>query len=395
MFLHIDCDSFFASCEILRDPSLKWKFVCVWDEIIIACTYNCKALGIKTWTPIWEAKKILKDNGVFLSCHHSFYEEVSQKLFRYIKDTTLSMEPFSIDECFSEITWLPEYYKVSLGTYIRILQKNILNEIWIPVSIGCADTRIKAKIYSKINKPYGIYIGFNPSREIKLYQNLEVSKIPFIGKAYTEKLQYKAHTIYSFIQIGFWGLKEIIWKNATDLRLELVWVNAFIVKKSLEEKSISRSRSFNKQITNNVPFLLEQLHIHFERVFETITEKNKEIKSISLLLRTKEFHTLVYDHVFSEHTNERKILYDAIITLFYTNYREDFLYRSVGVIFSDFRSYLPRQIWIFDTPLRSKDNEYRLAKVIHTLNTKIGQHKVSYWTSLLWKWSDTKLGFRK
>lgn len=153
VFIHVDYDSFFASCEILRNPSLKWKFVCVWWDIIIACTYNCKALWIKTWTPIWEAKRILRDKWVYFTPDHAYYEENSQKIFKYLESNTLSLEPFSIDEAFCEITGIPEYYKI--------------------------DTCIKAKIYSKINKPFGIYIGFNQERKISLFKKLEVSKIPF------------------------------------------------------------------------------------------------------------------------------------------------------------------------------------------------------------------------
>ena len=44
LFAHIDCDSFFASCEIIKNPSLKGKYVCVGQDIIVAATYNAKAL---------------------------------------------------------------------------------------------------------------------------------------------------------------------------------------------------------------------------------------------------------------------------------------------------------------------------------------------------------------
>lgn len=28
-YIHVDCDSFFASCEIMKNPALKNKYVCV------------------------------------------------------------------------------------------------------------------------------------------------------------------------------------------------------------------------------------------------------------------------------------------------------------------------------------------------------------------------------
>ncbi len=289
IFVHIDCDSFFASCEILKNPSLKDNFVCVWEEIVVACTYNCKDLWIKTWTPVWTAKKILKDKWVFLKWDMWFYQEISKNLFVFLREKTLLVEEFSIDEAFCEITGIPEYKKVTLWKYLRDLQKEILDKIWVPVSIWCSETRIKAKIYSKLNKPYWIYIWFDLKREINLFKNLEIIKIPFIGKKTSEKLKTKAKTIYDFVQLWFWDLKQIIWKNATDLRLELVWVNAFSINTSKDSLSMSRSRSFNKNITNDKNFLHTQMLTHFDRLFFDLTQKNLALRKISVFFRKKSF----------------------------------------------------------------------------------------------------------
>lgn len=395
VFIHVDCDSFFASCEVLKNPSLQWKYVCVGQEIVIACTYNCKKLWVKTWTPVWEARKILKNKWIFLWLDHAFYCEVSNKVFEYLKQNTLNIEPFSIDEAFCEITWLPELFWLSLEWFIKKLQNDILKNIWIPVSIWCAETHIKAKIFSKINKPFWIYIWFDKDREKELFQKLELSKIPFIGRKQDAKLHSKAPTIYDFIRLWFWYLKKEIGKTATDLRLELLWVNAFIVRKNKNEKSISRSRSFNKNITNDKNFLLNQAKIHFERLFEEITDKNIEIKSISLLLRTKEFSTLIFEFKMQEYSNIRNELFKNLFELFEKNYDENILYRSVWVIMSDFRNYLPRQTSIFELQKHTKDQNYILSKTINSINEKFWTRKISFWTSLLESNEKYKIVIRK
>lgn len=394
VFIHVDCDSFFASCEVLKNPSLKGKYVCVGHEIVLACTYNCKRLWVKTWTPVWEAKKILK-NWIFLPPSHVYYDEISEKIFAYLKKGTLSIEPFSIDEAFCEISGLPEMYGISLEEYIKRIQKNILEEIGVPVSIGCANTRIKAKIYSKINKPFWIYIWFDEEREVELFKKLKVWIVPFIWKSLQERLKYRVQTVYDFTQMWFWELKKTIGKSATDLWFELVWVNAFIVKRSKEVKSISRSRSFNKSITSDKEFLINELIGHFERVFEDITSKNFEVKRIAIFFRTKSFQVLTYEHTFPEYTNNRKVLYDTMVSLFSLHFQEHFLYRSMGIIMSDFRSFLPRQTSIFDTTLRWKEDNYRLYKTLETINKKYGDHKISFWMSLLGIGKESKGDIRK
>lgn len=393
IFAHIDCDSFFASCEVLKNPKLKWKYVCVWEEIILACTYNVKALWIKTWTPIWEAKKILKNKWIYLKIDMLYYQEISYKLMNYLKYNTLNVEEFSIDEAFCEISWLAELNKLSIEDYIKNLQKDILKQIWIPVSIWVSNTRIKAKIFSKINKPFWYYISLWFDKDI--FSKLPISTIPFIWKAYQDKLSYRAKTIFDFIQIWYWELKKIIWKNATDLRLELNWINAFIVKKSTNIKSMSRSRSFNKNITNNKEFLYKQLKLNFEILFEEFTTKNISLKNVAIFLRDKNFITHIYKYNFSDYTFIRSEIFFVIKNLFEKNVLFNNQYRSTWIIFSDFKSYKPYQTSIFDKSLRDKNNYLELSKIIENINKKYDNHKLSYWNWLIWEWKNIKLEIRR
>ena len=395
IFIHVDCDCFFASCEILKNPNLKGKKVCVWKEIIIACSYEAKAFWIWVWTPIWEAKRILWKNWKFLWIDHNFYSEISDKLMKYLRENTLSIEPFSIDEAFCEITWLAEMYKLSLLDYIKKLQEDIYKKIGIAVSIWVANTRIKSKVYSKINKPCWIYIWYNDDQEKELFKKIPLKDIPYICKSHKQRFKYSCKTVYDYISLWFWKIKKQIGKNWTDLWLELVWVNAFIINKNNEPKSIWRSRSFNSYKNSNYDFLKSQLLTHFERVFQDISKRNYEIKSISVMLRTKSFDTLIYTHKFNDYTNIREEIIKVVINLFEKNFNSIIIYRSTWITFSDFRSYLPRQLSILDKPLRSKENKYKLMKTLESINSKYGWYKISFWIELVWKWDEAKLGFRK
>lgn len=395
VFIHVDCDSFFASCEVLKNPKLKNSFVCVWQEIVVACTYNCKRLWVKTGMPVWQAKKILKNRWIFLKNDMWFYQKISNKLFEYLKEKTLWIEDFSIDEAFCEITGIPEYENISLEKYLKNMQSEILKRIWIPVSVWCSETRIKAKIYSKVNKPFGIFIWFDLEKEIRLFKKLPLRQIPFIWTQTGKKIESKVENIYDFIQLGFWELKKRIWKNATDLRLELVWVNAFIVKKSKQEKSISRSRSFNKNINNNPDFLYEQLISHFEKLFIELTSKNLATKKVSIFFRTKNFEVIHFDYNFWEYIFTRKKLFFIVKKLFEKNFSANFLYRSVGIIFSDLKKINPFQLNIFDDNLRSNQKNLELQKKLNIINQKYHKNIINFWCDNFSKTDDLKLFIRK
>jgi hypothetical protein len=69
LFAHIDCDCFYASCEVMRDPKLRDKCVCVWGDIIITSNYNARKYGVKVGTPIWEAERLIPKKDFVLLAH--------------------------------------------------------------------------------------------------------------------------------------------------------------------------------------------------------------------------------------------------------------------------------------------------------------------------------------
>ena len=136
LWFHIDCDSFFAACEILRHPELKDSYVCVGGDIIIAATYNAKALGIKTGTPIWEAKRILPAKKThYFPPDIPYYSEVSHKLMDILRAQSSGIEIFSIHEAFCDMPGIPECLGMDPWEYALFLQKKILDELEISVTI--------------------------------------------------------------------------------------------------------------------------------------------------------------------------------------------------------------------------------------------------------------------
>jgi len=68
--------------------------------------------------------------------------------------------------------------------------------------------------------------------------------------------------------------------------------------------------------------------LNFDKVFEDISNKNLEIKTISIMLRDIEFNTLLYRKTLTTHTNNRKEILDNVFKLFEINYVNTKVYRS-------------------------------------------------------------------
>src|SRR5437868_3297661 len=61
--LHVDGDSFFAACEVAKDPRLRGKPVITGKErgIVSAATYEAKARGVKRGVKLSDALKMCPD----------------------------------------------------------------------------------------------------------------------------------------------------------------------------------------------------------------------------------------------------------------------------------------------------------------------------------------------
>ena len=87
-WLFLDLNSYFASVEQQENPALRGKPVAVVPMMAdstcaIAASYEAKAYGVKTGTPVYEAKKmcpglklVLARHDVYVDYHHRIFEEV-------------------------------------------------------------------------------------------------------------------------------------------------------------------------------------------------------------------------------------------------------------------------------------------------------------------------------
>src|ERR1700690_1859328 len=104
--MHLDMNSYFASVEQQENPEYRGKVLGVCEHlggIIIAASIEAKRWGIKTGTPVWEARKLYPK--IILShTHPDRYRLYHQKLVKVVSDYTAYVERYSIDEVFLDLT---------------------------------------------------------------------------------------------------------------------------------------------------------------------------------------------------------------------------------------------------------------------------------------------------
>lgn len=185
VILHIDFDSFFASCEQQFDPALRGKPIGVTATngrtCIIAASREAKKFGVKNVTRVWEAQKICPQ--IFtVPAHFQKYWEITQIFLNICKDYSPYVELFSLDEVFMDITSTEHLFE-NRYKIIETIKKRIKEEIgeYITVSVGLSYNRLLSKLASGMNKPNG-FKEINPQDVENVYSEVELTDFCGIGE---------------------------------------------------------------------------------------------------------------------------------------------------------------------------------------------------------------------
>ena len=191
--LHCDMNNFYASVEMLLNPSLKDFPLAVAGNpvkrtgIILAKNYNAKAYGIKTGEAIWQAKQKCPTL-VCVAPHFDKYEEYSKKAREIYGQYTDKIEPFGMDECWLDITASLKYFNKTGKEIAKMIQDDIFEKLGLTISVGVSFSKTLAKLGSDMQKPKGL-VEINEDNLATIQKKMDISEMIFIGRKTAKKLR--------------------------------------------------------------------------------------------------------------------------------------------------------------------------------------------------------------
>ena len=107
MILHVDANTFYASCERLFRPDLDHKPIAVLsnnDGIIIALNQECKDLGFHRGDAYFKLREECRQKNVTIfSSNYTLYADISARLTLIYNQFCPDVEFYSIDESLSDL----------------------------------------------------------------------------------------------------------------------------------------------------------------------------------------------------------------------------------------------------------------------------------------------------
>ena len=201
LFLLIDCNNFYVSCERLFRPDLRNKPVVVLsnnDGCIVSRSQEVKALGIPMGEPEFKARPLIQKHGIeVFSSNYELYGDISERVMLTISSVIDEVEQYSIDECFVRLA--PAHFPNALDI-AREIRERVFRWTGITVSVGIAQTRTLAKLANHIAKKgrSGVFfLNGTDAQHDALFKKIPVSEVWGIGSRTLPKLErFAVKTVY-------------------------------------------------------------------------------------------------------------------------------------------------------------------------------------------------------
>lgn len=287
--IHVDGDGFFASCEVAKDPSLRGKPVITGRErgIVSACTYEAKALGIKTGMRLSEAKKLCPE-AVVLPSDYETYSLFSHRMYAIVRRYTPAVEEYGIDECFADLSGLRRTFRMTYPQIAACIKRDLECELGITFSIGLSGTKVLAKLGSKWNKPSGLtLIPLNDTE--RFLDKTPVGRVWGIGPNSAAFLNtHGVRTALDFVR------KDEAWISRLNKPLIELWqelsgesVLELDTANKDSYQSISKTRTFTPPTVDS-DFVFSQLSKNIENACLKLRRYHLATSEIYFFLKTQE-----------------------------------------------------------------------------------------------------------
>ncbi len=378
----VDCNSFYASCERLFMPSLQRKPVVVLsnnDGCIVSRTDEAKALGIGMAGPYFQFRDQIEKNGVAVfSSNYHLYGDMSRRVMDTLRALAPSVEVYSVDECFLDLTGIADDKLQEYGLYLK---KTTEQWTGIPVSIGMAPTKVLSKVANRLAKKDkigtgGVVLIHNEDTRRDALERTAVEDIWGVGRAGAEKLHlFNIHNAWELSCMSEeWARKNLGGVVGVRLIKELNGIPCIDMKDPLTQKRmIATTRMFGKPVWT-LKELKEAVATYITRAAEKLRRQHGAAGYMHLFIVERDARRAT---VYAPTTRSASIKLPVATQMTHTLiahamplvthlFEEGNRYIKAGVILSDIVPENSIQSSLFDAP--NTDKEKKLMQAVDNIN---------------------------
>ena len=380
VILHCDCNSFFASVELVELPHLKNCPVAVCGSeqerhgIVLAKNEIAKRYGIFTTQTVADARRVCP-NLVIIPPHYEKYAAYSRAVREIFERYTDQIEPFGMDEAWLDVTASQKLF--GSGEQIaHSIREQIKSELSITVSIGVSFNKVFAKLGSDYKKPDAVTVISRDNYE-SIVHPLPVSSLLYAGQQTCRVLKEigvrtigdlaKTPVTLLSARLGKMGAMLHAYANGED--------DSAVVASHDDPKSISNGRTFARDLVGFAE-CERAIALLSSDVGSTLRRRRMKCTTVFLKMKDSLLHTYGKQASLSTPTDSTDEIVKRITELLPQLWKENVPARSVTVGVSGLvqREYATEQLDMFAQPEQEKMRE-KIAKredVVDSIRERFG-----------------------
>jgi len=242
--VHMDLDTFFVSCERLKNSELEKKPVIIGGGdrgVVASCSYETRFFGVRSAMPIKMALRLCPEAKV-IKGDMEMYSNMSHMVTEIIQEKVPVLEKASIDEFYLDLSGMDKFFGCYKWTYE--IAESVQKNTGLPISFALSANKTVSKIGTGESKPTGRFEV--KQRDIQSFLNpLSVKKIPMVGDVTFQLLsRLGIRTIQTLSEMPPDVLQQLIGKNGNELSKKAHGIDETPVVPYSERKSISTEDTF-------------------------------------------------------------------------------------------------------------------------------------------------------
>ena len=335
----VDLDAFYASVEVLEDPTLVGKPVLIGGSptargVVAAASYEARTFGCYSAMPMSQAIRLCP-TAVVVKPHFSIYRDYSQQVMDVLRRESALVQQMSIDEAYVDLTPVAGSIKDAEGLAHR-MQGRIRLDIGLPASVGLAPNKLIAKVACETGKPQG-FVVVQHGDEAAFLAGLEVRALPGIGPRSTQKLRNSGfETLGQIASAPMHTIMAILGPYGAVIQRRAQGEDPTPVSTYRETKSVSAEETFAEDISDSQT-LTDEIKLLSGRVAASLADHGLVARTVIFKLRDSEFNTITRSASRDRPTADPKVIATDALQLLSANWTDGAPVRLIGVGVSNLR----------------------------------------------------------
>ena len=305
-------DAFYASVEVVKDPSLAGKAVIVGGlggrGVVTSASYEARSFGVHSAMPTVRAKRLCP-HAIFLSNDFDSYLEYSRKIKEIFLNYTPLVEPLSLDEAFLDVSGSVKLFGAPVDIARQV--KAEVESIGLHCTVGVAPNKFLAKLASDAAKPNGLLVV--PADDVESFLHpLPVTALWGVGERTAESLQRLGlRTVADLASMSRRVLERAVGEAVgSHLHALANGIDERTVIPDESNRSIGSENTFARDLDDRTEILREVLRLS-ERTASRLRSKGMCGRTVTLKVRWSNFKTISRSRTLDHEVNTTAEIYEV------------------------------------------------------------------------------------